>query len=367
MESLLLNRRRTLAAVAAATLTSSVLFAQSNPPGGGASNGAATGDDQWNEITTLLTPLQPSWPAGSPTAAEQEGFLRQQAGRFMLAADKAGSFASANPAHAKAGEARGAEAKALLQAAMAGNSTRAERASGLVSSLRRDDRLTAKARLELVALADIVRLRPLGRDRDRFMAAHEEALRNLIAEFPGEAGGYERLLRLAENHYDDAAAVRIARDVAQMTAPAGIREAAGVILDRHALAGQSLRTIALAALGESNPISAAQNRGIILYTWSSAAPGSFAISKDLARMAPTGALLVGVNVDADTTAAVAVAQAEKLPGEQLYDARGFESSLAQALKLRRVGEVYVADRSGIIRSVSGRRGDLTAKLGWAGR
>ena len=328
---------------------------------------AGSADAQWSEIVSLMTPLTPAASASYRDPAVLADFRRQQADRFLLAADKAGAFAAANASHARADEARGIEAKALLQAAMAGDASQQARADGLVTSLRHDGKLAARTRLELVALADIVRLRPLGADRDRFTAAHEEAARALIAEFPEEPGGYERLLRQAENHFDDAAAVRIARDVAQMTAPAGIREAARVILERHALAGQSLREIARQALGEGNLITAVQDRGIILYTWSSAVAGSITTGKDLARMAPTEALLVGINVDADTTAAVAVAQAEKLSGEQLYDARGFDSALAQALKLRRVGEVYVADQKGIIRSVSARRGDLTAKMGWAGK
>ncbi len=120
-------------------------------------------------------------------------------------------------------------------------------------------------------------------------------------------------------------------------------------------------------MGTDNPIGAAPDRGVILYTWSASVAGSLALGRDLARVAPTGSLLVGLNVDADPAAAEAAAETGKLPGEQIYDPRGFDGPLAQALQLRRLGEVYVADRKGILRSVNARRGDLAGKIGQAGQ
>lgn len=123
--------------------------------------------------------------------------------------------------------------------------------------------------------------------------------------------------------------------------------------------------IARAALGADNVISATHGRGIILYAWATTSPGSIAAAKNLARTAAAGVRVIGVNLDQDVAAAQARALSEGLSDDQLYDARGVESPLAQALKFTRPGEVYVASPRGELSSVSASRGDLTAKRGAA--
>lgn len=333
-----------------------------NPP---PQMGAA--DRTWVELQARLTPPAPGGKATAGDAATRALARREQAARFLQAADEARAFVEKNPGHAKTPEARRLEAKNLLQAAMAGDNSREGEAATVLQTVRGDATLPAKARLEVVALADIVRLRPLARDRVKFLAAHEKSAHGLIAEFPGEPAAYEGLLRLAESHPEDAEAIRIAGDILKMPAPDGVKTAARQLLDRQALVGKSLPALADAALGKSNLISAAEGKGTILYTWASWSPGSIAAAKNLAKNASAGVRLVGINLDQDTAAAQALAKSEGLAGEQLYDGRGLESPLAQALKLGRVGEVYVASRQGELRSVSAQRGDLTAKLGAADR
>lgn len=319
----------------------------------------------------LATPLPPPSNGAVPPQAstpEDRAQLRRQTGeRFRAAAERAKAFREQYPDSVQAAEAKQIEAKSLLNAALAGDNSQEARASSLVAEIRRDERLPAKVRMQTAALANIVSIRPMARERVKYLAAHEQAARDLIAEFPAEAGAYEGLLRLAENHPEDAEAVRIAGDVVRMAPMTKVKADARVVLDRHALVGQSLRGIVEQAIGQNSAMDATVGRGVILYTWSVLSPGSVAMAKNLAKSAPATVRLVGINLDQDVAGAQGMASDQALPGDQLYDARGLEGPLAQALKLRRAGEVYVADSRGVIRSVSAQRGDLTGKLGYAGQ
>lgn len=357
------GRRMAVVALCAACATQAWTQANNLPP----TLTPNAADQKWAELQSLLAPPAPGGQSRAQNPEAAALARRQQADRFLRAADKAKAFGEDNAAHPQAREAHRIEAKSLLQAAMAGDASREARARELVGEVRRDQNLPAKSRLELVALAEAVRIRPLAKNRTEFLAAHEQSARSLIVEFPTEAGGYEALLRLAESHPDDAEGIRIAREIATMPAPESVKVASRTLLERQALVGQSLPDIARTALGEDNVISLARGRGIILYAWATISPGSMAAGKNLAKTAPAGLLVIGLNLDENVSAAQGRAQSEGLPGEQIYDPRGFESPLAQALKITRPGEVYVASAQGTLRSVSASRGDLAAKLGAAVR
>lgn len=326
-------------------------------------------DRAWLDLKALATP-EPPVAAGrqiqAPSADERNARRRQMSGRFQNAATRAKEFQEAFPDDPRAREARQLEAKSLLAAAMAGDNSKEGYASTLVSEVRSDARLSAKLRLEVVALAEIVRLRQFAPDRKKFLSAHEESARSLIMEFPQESGGYESLLRQAESHPDDAEAVRIARDLEKMPAPQSIKSSAQFFLDRQALVGRSLVEIADAALGKANPLSVAEGQGMIIYTWTVQSPGSIVQAKNLLKLAG-GSSLVGINLDQDTAAAKVSADENSLPGLQIYDARGRAAPLVQALKLTSAFHVYVVDRQGLIQQVSAERGDLMGKLASAKR
>lgn len=324
-------------------------------------------DQKWAELQVLLAPPAPGDSAQPQTQEAAALARRQRLDRFLRAADEAKAFQENHPDHPMAKEARRLEARSLLWAAMTGDVSREARARNLVEEVRRDQDLPAKSRLELISLAEIVRLRPLAKERVKFLAAHEQSARGLIAEFPTEARGYEALLRLAESHPDDAESLRIAREIGTIPAPEDVKFAARTLVDRQALVGQSLPDIARAALGADNIISSTHGRGIILYTWATGSSGSISAAKNMAKSTAAGARLIGVNLDHDVASAQARALSEGLSGDQLYDERGLEGPLAQALKLTRPGEVYVASPRGELSSVSATRGDLTTKLGGAVR
>lgn len=282
--------------------------------------------------------------------------------KFLQAADGARALRAAHPDSAESFEAEVFEAKCLLNIALAADKSQETRAAKLIGEIRGDSRIPARARFEVVALSEVVRLQSVSADREQFLAASELSARNLIGEFPQETGGYEALFRLAENQPDDAKGAGIAREIMRMPAPALIKDQVQVYLDRRALIGQSLPEIADGILGAGNPISASKGKSILLYTWASWNPGSVAFARNLIKLAPKEVALVGVNFDLDAALARNLAQKETLPGAQLYADGGLDSSLARALKVTTAMEAYVADAHGNLREVAAQRGDFTARI-----
>ncbi len=299
-----------------------------------------------------LTRLQPA----------SENTTRQKSDSFLLTADKAKAFREKYAGRPEAKAAELLEAKSRLNSALFDNQPQDALTATIVADIRTDFGIPAKDRLETVALSEVVRLQPMIRDRAEFLKATETSTRNLISEFPSEVGGYEALFRLAESQSDSAKGTALASELIDMQAPASVKDSARLFLDRQGLVGQLLPKLAEAALGPGNLISASQGKPIVLYTWASWNPGSVAFGKRLAGIVPSGAALIGVNLDKDVATATALAQSESLPGVQLYDARGMDGPLAATLKLSTTLHVFVANIRGEIREVSAQRGDFALKF-----
>lgn len=330
--------------------------AEANPP-----TPIASVDEEWQELQLRKNPPRRETVQGASSDAVLK--IREQvATHYRRIADEAKAFADRHPADPRAAEARCLEALSLLQAAMSGDDSGQARAMALIDEVRKDVRVPKKERARAAALSDIVRLRPQIGNWKLFVAGHEASARNLIAEFPDEAVGFEALLRVAENHPEDAQAAALAREIVAMPAPAGVKTAAEELVSRHALVGQSLLAIAVATLGNDHALTGMKGRPIVLYTWSAERPGSVTRAKQLATFVPRETWLVGVNLDRDTEQARVLATKEGLPGEQIYDARGSDGPLATALKLRKPGQIYVTDSRGEIREVAAQQGNISAKL-----
>lgn len=318
---------------------------------------------EWADVKALLVSprKEPDTQRQDPQSREKD--RRDRIDRLLHAADAAKAFAEAHPEHAKATEAKQLEAKSLLRAAMAGDSSRVDRAKALIAEIRRDARLPAKERVEVVALSEFVRIRPLSTNRVQFEAEHEKTARALIAEFPSESAGYQALLQFGINTDNPSKLIALAKEiVASPTAPAEAKIAAEQVVARHALVGKSLANLASEATVEATPFELARGRPAIVYTWTSDSRSSHSLAKTLASLAGRDVLLIGVNLDTDRAAAESVAAAEKLPGSLYYDAAGADGVLARSLFLTHAPLAYVTNASGILCEVSGHRGHLMAKL-----
>ena len=320
---------------------------------------AKTADEQWSDLVQLAKSL----PRAASTRAEAAPAKAAQKAYLRTVAREAEKFTRDHPAHPQAAEARRWKAKSDLTAALLGAEAPTATEAALATEVRRDARLPVAARYEVAFLAEMAgeTARHL-KDRAAALAAREQSARTLIAEFPGQPGGYGLLLQVA-GRGTGASAATAARDLLASAAPSDIKAAAQDLLDRQALVGQTLATATAGVLGAAQVFEPARDKPLILYTWSPGNPGSIGLAKELARLAPAGAVIIGLNLGRDVPAAQAVAA--QLPGVQLYDSRGFDSPLVRPLRLTTAPLVILVDRSGVIRSTDAQN-DLAAQLAGLG-
>jgi hypothetical protein len=334
-------------------------------------------DQEWASLQALRPPRPERLPAGADAPA-RSAVKQQISAGFVAQADQFKAFYVKNPTHERAGEARRQEAKALINAARAGDTSQSDRVAQLVEVVRKDATLPASARCEVVAMRQYqqVNLGYLKSDAERF-AAIERIERSLIAEFPEAPNGYEALLQVARSS-DDVKGNALAGELTGMTgAPAYVNTAAAKLLERYALDGMALEkllpeaatpssstegksdssgkvcvAVPPASSGAAGPASAVSGGETIIYAWSSTNQGSLAFARQLQKTPPAGDRLIGVDLDSDASVGKAASQAQGLAEPQIYDSTG---ELAARLKFDSAPLAYIAGADGKIRTVSGVR------------
>jgi hypothetical protein len=307
--------------------------------------------------TSADQPWQSVKGKGDPIvgASSDATSVSQTISAYIANADALKDFYTKNPNHAEAKEAKRLEAQAILYARSLGDKSQNGRAKQLVKDLRADVALDVDLREQLAAFSDNLDAEELNSTGDKRLAAYEETARALQAEFPGSVSIYESLNAIAVCSADDRAAT-IARDILAMPAPDQQKARAQLFLDRLELKGNSLVDLADAALGSGNAIHAAVGRPVVVYTWSSNAPQTIVLIKSLAPSLPADTAFVGVCLDlGDLQAAHQRAAADQPLGTQLYDGMGFMGKFAGRARLNAPGLIYIADRKGILVSVSAQR------------
>jgi hypothetical protein len=310
-------------------------------PGHGSNDATPTpADAAWQTLKTFGHPGK-SGSIGAAPASIAADFLSQ--------ADQLKTFYTTYPSHPSARDAKRLEALALNQAALNGDKTQQSRRTQLVDELRGDTTLPPAQRMEVVAWSKQVAIADQGvKSKTARLRAQEHVTRDLIAEFPTQRLGYESLLSIARESEPNRAAMIVA-DLLQMSPPAEVAAEATALQARLALVGRSLESILPSPEGQAI-VASSTGKVIIIYAWSAARPASLASARRLAQLAPS-ASMVGVNLDADPTAAEAVATRENLPGVQSYDARGADAPLAAALVFNHPPLAYLVDQSGVIQDV----------------
>lgn len=315
---------------------------------------ADSADQQWQALKNK------GEPASSSNASDDKG--RSQAIATLVAdADALREFYTQNPSHPEAKQAKRREALSLLYARSLGDQAQKGRCKQLVKDLRKDGALSVEEREQLAAFSDNLDIEEQDTAADKRLGAYEQAARALQAEFPGSISVYESLNGIALSSADDRAAT-IAQDILRMPAPDQQKALAQVLLNRLALKGTSLVELADAALGPENPVHFGSGHPVIVYAWSSALPRTIALIKTIAPSLPADTAFVGVCLDlGDQRAAHARADADQPLGTQLYDGMGFMGKFAGRAQLTTPGLIYVADRKGVLVSVSAQH-DLQALI-----
>lgn len=327
--------------------------AQSSQSGGGILPQTDSLDAEWDSLRMAAY----AQPAGDIENAKSETALKaalaKQALNFLRNADRAKSFYSKNPKHAKAGEARKLEVVLLIQAVQAGESSVEGRAESAALAFSTDKSLPESQRAEIAGVYGFTRLMRNRLQGDELQSALENTARSLILSFPSQPQGYESLLSIAAEAGEEKEKALL-EELLKMPTPEAIKERARTNLERRALVGQSLESALTDAGRADGPVDLKPGRaGTLIYTWASWSPGSAAMAKLLAGRNLGGVNVLALNLDKDLGAAQEFAQKYELPGTRLYDARGIEGALAKRLKVSSAPQVYFIDAQGVIRDVRG--------------
>lgn len=180
-------------------------------------------------------------------------------------------------------------------------------------------------------------------ERLQAQAAHAA---ELIAEFPDEPEGYGYQLALAKAESPDNARRLATALLAASAAPAAFKAGAERVVARLDLVGKPL-----VLSGAEKAIADAQGHPLAVYTWSARDRGFVELVNRLARDGDVR--FIGVNLDADRSAAQARAVSYGAPGPQFYDGGGLDGPLARQLQLTISSSLYLVDAQGVVRFVDG--------------
>ena len=310
---------------------------------------------RWQELSIARQPSPNADRYTGKNAQERVTVKAAEVAQYVAMADRLQAFYTEFPEAAQVKEARRYEALNLLLAAQAGDNAHEGRWRILANEVRRDQTLPTADRYAVAAQADY------------FLAAHDKALsaaakndryaaiaRSHAAEFPTEPGGFASLLALARNQ-PAAQAKMLAEEVASMPAPGSIKLQAAQLAQRFALVGLKLDKV-LADAGFPDALKA--GTPLVVYSWASWSDASQQLGAKV-KTAAGSATLIGLCLDTDLGVAKTAAEKGALPGQQIYDSRGAEGAMAQALKLNDTGWVYLVDRTGKVVTVRG-QDDLNA-------
>jgi len=243
-----------------------------------------------------------------------------------------------------------------LRAALVGNQGARVAAIQRADAVVGDKTKPAAQRFQLAALAELVRQQAYAADINQLREEREVSARRLLTAFPDEPGGYEALLREADNNPDIEHAKGLAQELLAMEkAPSAIKQAAQLLHDRALLVGRPLQEVVNEAWGETGIFAEAGGRPVVIYTWASWSPGSLEQARDLAKVLPSEATLFGLGLDAETPAALALLEEHPAPGAQLTEPPRKAGQLARVLQVGKSSPIYIINAEGIFIDVAGEK------------
>jgi hypothetical protein len=311
--------------------------------------GVATLDSAWFGLTQSAAAA-----AAAPLASAAERAAARDTCTDL--AGQARDFVARNPQSGSAPRAQQLESLLLIRAAELGDTANGSRLAALVGTVRNDPRLPEHERFVVASRANELAIELTPKlDHVARLAAFERSARQMIAEFPDLAEPYEALMALAEDVPDAAAGAAMAAELAGMNSPEGVKAQARTLVERVALAGQSLGGQMSDEQGVAYQLNQARTKPLVVYTWSAASPASVAMARWLSEQVGDKATLLGVNLDANPASARALLSRTGITTPQCYSLLGAGSDCARQIRLTRPGLIYLFDRKGVLRDVRGER------------
>lgn len=314
----------------------------------------------WNELHKARQsgPREPG-PQSADSAARSQA--RKAAKDQLLGKAETAAADRKTAAGQAAAALRRAEVKSRLLAELLSEEAPDLTAFEMAMALRFDATLRADDRYEIARLQEML-LRKMRKfaGRDEWLLAREEGARRLLREFPGTAAAHGELLQVAFVS-PGPRAIALAQQVADSSAPGPLRRAAADLVQRHSIDGRNIGVVLGGVAGAAPLLQSFHGKRVVFYTWMPEDESSVARAEAVGAALPAGSIAIGINLGPDAAAALSVAENRRLPGEQIYGARGHDSPVVRRLALTATGLVLAAGSDGSMRNLSGER-DLARAL-----
>jgi hypothetical protein len=274
--------------------------------------------------------------------------------RLLAEASDVAGLLKANPQHPDAPRLQFRESKLRLLAALLtdGSNPEAGHAIALANAVQRDRRQPIEARYEVARLlASAERKGRKFANREAWFAEREQAARRLIQDFPDLPAAYDELLAVAAIS-DSQRALRLARELLEAPAARASAERAQEIVWRHTTVGRPLAEAIAEIPGGMALLKRASGKSVIFYTWAPDDDRSIGLANALAQQLPPDSLVLGMSLSPRADRAMAIASDGKLPGEQLYGGRGWDSPVVRRLGLTVPSLLYAVGRDGVVHDLS---------------
>jgi len=323
----------------------------------------------WQDVrNAAVLPSQPvEWNTRQPTRAEEQQFYKQVADAATAAAKKAETFYAQFPDSTNVIAARKLECQMLRMAFFeGGDSTDAyESWFKAQNSLLAAPGLTEDERFDVrVGIARGKRADPAEKDWQARDSEYENAIRQLIKDYPQKDKPYEMLLVLGAESSDDKARA-IATEVLADTVSDSIKERAKAILNRLNAVGKPLKIKFTALDGRDVDLSQMKGKVVLIdfwATWCGPCVGEIPHVKEAyEKFHSKGFEVVGISFDGDKHALQNFIGKHDMSWPQYFDGKTWQNSFGVQYAIESIPTMWLVDKKGNLRD-SNARNDLQGKV-----
>jgi thiol-disulfide isomerase/thioredoxin len=328
--------------------------------------GPLDADFAWLDVQKSA--VLPTWDQSQPPTEEQEKqFYQHSAEVATAAAKKAKAFYTQYPDSPNEVTARRLECSMLQSAFSQGDrsqdafDTWKTALNGLLQDTNASDDDRFDARMDL---AQSIQLDPKldGKSRE---TGYEQALRQLIKEFPQRDEPLEQLVNLAAESENDDEARSIATEVLAAPVSDSVKAKANAILDRLQNVGKPLDIKFTALDGRQVDLTQVKGKVILVdfwATWCGPCVGEIPEVKEAYdKFHPKGFEVVGISFDSDKSRLQDFIKTHDMPWPQYFDGKDWQNKFGVQYGINAIPTMWLVDKNGNLR-VTNARGDLQGQV-----
>jgi thiol-disulfide isomerase/thioredoxin len=322
----------------------------------------------WTQLTKAeVLPAPPAvWETQPPSPQEVERFYKSVVDAARNAAERARVFYTQFPNSAHALEAKELECRMLRTVFIRGNRQKDAFAAWVraQNALLADPKLTGDDRFEArVELAQSKRADP-GADWDTRNANYEDALRQLIKDFPQRDQAYKMLLTFASESSDDKARA-IAKEIMAKPVSNSVKEKVDAIMRRLNGMGKPLDIQFMALDGREVDLNKMRGKVVLVdfwATWCSPCVEEIPHVKEAyAKYHSKGFEVVGISFDAEKQALTHFIQVHDIAWPQYFDGKVWDNKFGQEFAIDAIPAMWLVDKNGNLQSENA-RADLQGEV-----